>query len=270
MKPLLKNNSFFQQNLLCNIIHNESNIWFSKFEFILEDFSAIEKLDKEVIVICGNSDHAFTESLVLRKPQNVKYIFATNSTCSDNKVIFSLPIGIESSFDAKRIGHGYGYSFADEKESCIQNINSQNFDTKNLIYSNFSTQTNLAVRAHLNEKIKKSKHVTIENKIPLERFFNQIASHEAVLCPIGNGLDTVRTYETFYCNKIPIIYGSNLIYKEIFFDMPCVYIEDIEEINDQKYISEKIEHAKTKKNNLDKAYLNYWIDKIYQKSLELK
>lgn len=265
MNQLLKNDNFFMQNLLCNLMHNEKDIWYCKHEFILDDFESIKKLDNDVIFICGNSDYSFDEFFLQKKPSNVKFIFATNSTCSDNKLVFSLPIGIESAFGSKRNGHGMGFEFAEEKHFHINRVNDQKFDIKNLIYSNFSIQTNPYVRGSINEKIAKSKHVTIESQVSIEHFFNQVASHEAVLCPIGNGLDTVRTYETFYCNKIPIIYGSDLIYKNIFHDMPCIYIEDIEEINDEKHIYDKIKQAQSKKDKLNKAYLNYWIQTILNK-----
>jgi hypothetical protein len=261
---------YFTQNELCNTVHNEKNVWFCKFEYIFEDFATISQLDHEVIFICGNSDYSFTEKILSNKPDNIKYIFATNSTCSDNKSIFSLPIGIESPFGAKRIGHGIGFSFSQEKYSHIQRVNEQKLNIKNLIYSNFLVETNPYIRETINQKIKKSKYVTIQNKVSLENFFNEVASHEAVLCPIGNGLDTVRTYETFYCGKIPIIYGSDLIYKNIFHDMPCVYIHDIEEINDEKYIFDKIEQAKNKKDKFDKAYLKYWLQEISRKIQDLK
>jgi hypothetical protein len=254
------------QNLLCNLLHNEKNIWYSKYEFLLQDFEIIKQMDHDVVVICGNSDYSFDNTLLDKKPKNVKCIFATNSICSDNELVFSLPIGIESSFPAKRQGHGDGFSFAQEKEYHINRVNSQTFNIKNLIYSNFSVTTNQRIRSSINDRIKKSNYVTIESGISLETFYNQVASHEAVLCPIGNGLDTVRTYETFYCGKIPIIYGSDIIYKNLFYDMPCVYISDLDEINDEKYIFLKIEEAKIKKNQIHKAYMNYWIDKILNKT----
>jgi hypothetical protein len=262
MNRLLKINEFFMQNLLCNLLHNGEDIWYSKYEFILQDFEAIKKINCDVTVICGNSDYSFNQYLLDQKPDNVKRIFATNSTCSDNKLVFSLPIGIESSFPTKREGHGFGFCFSDEKHYHINRVNLESFDIKNLIYSNFSINTNPNVRGEINDKIKKSKYVTIESDISFKQYYDQISSHEAVLCPIGNGLDTVRTYEAFYCGKIPIIYGSDLIYKDIFYDMPCVYISDIDEINDEKYIFSKIEDARTKKNKINKAYLNYWIEKI--------
>lgn len=265
MNQLLKNDFLFMQNLLCNALHNGNDIWYSKYEFILQDFEAIKKIDNDVVFICGNSDYSFNHFFLEKKPNNVKCIFATNSICSDNELVFSLPIGIESFFPAKRDGHGNGYSFAKDKEYHINRVNQDSFDIKNLIYSNFSIATNLKVRQGINEKIKKSQYVTVESDVSLETYFNQVSSHEAILCPIGNGLDTVRTYEAFYCNKIPIIYGSNIIYEKIFYDMPCVYIEDIEEINDENHIFLKIQEAKSKKHNLNKAYLNYWIQTILNK-----
>ena len=251
-------NKFFQQNALCNELHNGQEIWFSKFEFALQDFSEVEKLENEVIFICGNSDCSFSERMAERKPPNVRKIYATNSICSDNETIFSLPIGIESAFSANRTGHGQGFSFASQKEEIIRSI--QPKQTKNLIYSNFLIDTNPSIRQFLFNNLRGS-HITKESGVPMSHFFEQIAYHEAVLCPVGNGLDTVRTYETFYCGKVPIIYGSDQVFKQLFFDMPCVYVSSVDEINDESYISAKINEAKNR-TNFEKAYLDYWITAI--------
>jgi hypothetical protein len=86
--------------------------------------------------------------------------------------------------------------------------------------------------------------------------------HEAVLCPIGNGLDTVRTYETFYCGKVPIIYGSDIIYNELFKDMPCLYASSIEELLDEHTMAVRIRNARARIHDIDKAYLEYWLRRI--------
>ena len=56
------------QNLLCNLMHNEKDIWYCKHEFILDDFESIKKLDNDVIFICGNSDYSFDEFFLQKKP----------------------------------------------------------------------------------------------------------------------------------------------------------------------------------------------------------
>jgi len=261
MKPLTRAD-YFQQNVLCNLLHNEKTIWFCKHEYIQQDFEQINQLDNEVIFICGNSDYQVDETTLINRPKNVKYIFATNCFVSNNEDVFTIPIGIESVETTMRDGHGVGFNFAADKIYHLNRIKSVVSQTKNLIYSNFSVNTNHAVRQHINDYIHSCNYITIENNISLEHYFNQICSHEAVLCPIGNGCDTVRTYETLYCGKVPIIYGRDTIYKSLLYDLPCVYIDTLDELHNYKHISIKIEEAKAKTLNLDKAYLNYWVDKI--------
>jgi len=254
--------TFFQQNQLCNIVHNGNAVWFCKFEYMLNDFVEISKLNHEVTFICGNSDYPFTEEYAGRAPQNITRIFATNSMCSDNKRVFSLPIGIESTFPTNRPGHGVGFGFASTKTEQL-NIKALPCATKNLIYANFNVNTNQNIRLPLLNNIKNSHHITVSTPtLDIESYFNNIKTHEAVLCPIGNGLDTVRTYETLYCNRIPIIYGSDIIYNQLFKDLPCVYAKTINEILDREFISSEIERAKPKFANIRMAYLEYWIHKI--------
>lgn len=252
---------FFQQNDFCNLVHNGRDVWFSKHEFLLEDYREIEKIDAPVTVICGNSDYSFTYEMAEKAPSNVKQIFATNSICSDGVFVKTLPIGIESSFSAKRQGHGQSFSFAAEKEQLILKAQQAKNQTKNLIYSNFSVETNREIRGPLSEFLS-GEHITRENNVPMSDFFYQISCHEAVLCPIGNGLDTVRTYETLYCGKIPIIYGSDVIYNQLFLDLPCVHVSSVDQINDEEFISKEIKKAQ-QKNKIDIAYMNYWIRQLY-------
>jgi hypothetical protein len=261
MTPLTRAD-YFQQNVLCNILHNEKTIWFCKHEYIQQDFEKIKNIANDVIFVCGNSDYQIDELTIINRPKNVKYIFATNCFIANDIDIFSIPIGIESVETTMRNGHGVGFDFAADKIYQLNRIKSEKFETKNLIYSNFSIQTNHAVRQGINNYISTCNYITIENSVSMEHYFNQICSHEAVLCPIGNGCDTVRTYETLYCGKIPIIYGSDVVYKSLLYDLPCVYIDTLDEMHNYNHITTKIQEAKSKELNLEKAYLNYWVNKI--------
>lgn len=256
-------NDFFRQNDLCNAIHDGEQIWYCKFEFLQNDVKQIEKLKQDVILIIGNSDCTFTENELKIIPKNVKKIYASNSSCTDNLRVFTIPIGIESTNNSKRPGHGIKFDFASEKDFFIKKIRNTQNKYNNLILANFSLYTNFKVRSELMQQCLQIEHITTsKNTLTYEEYYLEISKHKANLCPIGNGLDTVRTYETLYSNRIPIIYGSDLIYKNLLFDLPCVYIQKLDELKDLNFIKIKIEEAEKKFNNIDKAYLSYWINKI--------
>lgn len=256
--------NFFRQNDLCNAVHNGENIWFCKIEFLNQDLEKIKKINKDITLIIGNSDFTFSRNELEQIPDNVKTIYASNSSCTDNIRVFTLPLGVESTTICKREFHGTPFSFASEKEKNIrQQIEKKDHVYKNLIYCNFSISTNFSVRNELMAKALNIKHITTSNNIlKYDQYYNEICNHKANLCPIGNGFDTVRTYETLYCNRIPIIYGSDIIYKNLLNDMPCIYIKNLEELenleNMQYAINEKLNNFV----NIEKAYLEYWIQKI--------
>lgn len=259
-------NDFFRQNDLCNAVHDDKNIWFCKFEFLQNDIEQIKKIKNDITLIVGNSDCTFTEKELNIIPDNVKKIYASNSCCSDNTRVFTIPIGVESTNNSKRYGHGIKFDFASEKETYIKKAISSDNEYKNLILCNFSLHTNFNVRSYLIQNCINIDHITVsKNNLTYENYYAEICKHKANLCPIGNGIDTVRTYETLYCNRIPIIYGSDLIYKNLLFDLPCVYLDDVSELKDMKFIEEKINKVEKNFQNVNKVYLKYWINKIKQK-----
>jgi hypothetical protein len=257
-------NDFFRQNHLNDILHNEKDIWYCKYELLSQDISKIAQANYKVKLIVGNSDESFTIKDLKNLPTNVEYVFASNNTCADEKKIFSLPLGIESVEDAKRKKHGIGFKFAEEKEVNIKRVREKKpINYKNLILCNFSLQTNYPVRKFLLDNCLNKNHISVQmQRQSYFNYFDEVSNHRAVLCPIGNGLDTVRTYETLYCNRVPIIFGSDIIYNKILFDLPCVYLENVRDISNEMKMIEKILEAETKIKNMEKAYLTYWIKKI--------
>jgi hypothetical protein len=255
---------FFRQNILCNTLHDHQNIWFCKYEHLSQDIETIRKINNKIKLIVGNTDECFTISDYQKLPKNISHVFASNSICSDNKNIFSLPLGIESSEFSKRNGHGIGFDMSVEKETNILRVRDVKPEKyKNLILANFSLQTNYPIRLFLINHCINNNHISVQkNNLSYFQYYNEVSNHRSVLCPIGNGLDTVRTYETIYCNRVPIIFGSDIIYKELFFDLPCVYLKNIDDLKNENEMIKKIEEAEKKFNNTHKVYLKHWTDKI--------
>lgn len=53
--------------------------------------------------------------------------------------------------------------------------------------------------------------VTVEqSRCPYQEFYRRILDHEFVLAPRGNGLDTVRVWETLYLGRVPVLIRGTL------------------------------------------------------------
>ena len=119
MKNLKKIN-VFQLNKLSKL-HDGKNIFFTKTDYLMDDFKTIEQLNNDVILISGNSDYTITDFHLERMPSNIKAWFATNVIVEHPKII-PIPLGIENFEPAIRPEHGVGYDRGKTKESFFYNF----------------------------------------------------------------------------------------------------------------------------------------------------
>lgn len=102
---------------------------------------------------------------------------------------------------------------------------------RKLLYLNFQN--------HTSERVQLKQHyaafagegwVTLEQKanVPYREFLNEMAQHEFVLCPSGNGLDCYRTYEALYLGCIPVMAKSEFAFK--FQRLPVLLVPSLFEV----------------------------------------
>ena len=150
------------------------------------------------------------------------------------------------------------------------------FDEKDLnvptdfMYANFGIESNPGWRNKVKDMCTKSDFVNFEqSKLSYIQFINNILSHEAVVCPIGNGLgDNHRIYETLYLNRIPIVFSKNqnILYDKIYSKLPVVMVDDLDELLDYDIMQEKVNKAKTK--SIDTIRFSYWKNRILESCSE--
>jgi len=259
-----------QTNFLSRL-HNGKDIFFCKTDYLVKDFDRISKLDNEVILISGNSDYGITDTLVSQSPKNIKKWFCVNRTSYNDKLV-TIPLGIENYSVCRRDGHGYVWPHVHEKVRLL----SQEYDVKpqEFIYSNFTVGTNVLHRSRVRQIAIGSSHINHEdpNKSDYSNYIKQILNHEAVVCPQGNGGvpegDNHRIYEVLYCGRIPLTFAKDY-YKKIHHKFPVVLLDDPSELEDEKYLREKINEVKSK--SFDEKYLTnkYWESLILKESESL-
>ncbi|MBA3721619.1 MAG: hypothetical protein H0W88_04385 [Parachlamydiaceae bacterium] len=97
--------------------------------------------------------------------------------------------------------------------------------------------------------------------IPKTQYFEELASCTFTLAPRGIGMDTVRLWEALLLNCIPIVKHCEL--DDLYADLPILFIDEWEQIN-EKFLIEKEKEIKSKSFSRDKAFFDFWANKIYK------
>lgn len=268
-----------QMNKYCNDFHNGENIYFCKIDFILQEFSFLRHIGRDVILIVSSGDITFTENHLNHCPSNVKQIFATNTNII-NDLVIPIPTGIENELTASREGHGIVNSEIFPKLKYLKSQDRKLINIFDKFYANFSVQSagthlNSIHRGYRNE-IKKiceeSNFIDFESGLDLDEYFKKVLSYKASISPTGNGIECVRTWELMYMDRVPIVVGGlNLhspIYENIYKHLPLIFIENLELLTDKNFLMKKVDEAMTKPK--DKLDYNYWKDFISEKIKEKK
>jgi len=260
-----------QMNRFCNDLHNDENIIFCKTDYIVEEFNRISSKKNKIILIVGNSDYRFDDNLLKLCPNNVKHIFATNCTTSDNRVT-PLPYGVEMEVQSSREGHGYVNESIFEKIPYLTGeIEGNKTPKNNKLLSNFTVSTNHNFRSPVESFSKNCDNINYLENIPFSDFASNVKSHLGTISPMGNGIECIRTYEVLYMGEIPFVIGNNHDYKniksKIYDELPIVFIDDLSKLNSIDFILNEIQRVQNK----SKEFLSYsyWKNRIIEFSKKL-
>jgi hypothetical protein len=245
-------------------LHDGNKIIFCKTDFIFNEFELISKIPNDVILITGNSDYPIDESRFHLKPNNVKKWYAQNAIANDECLI-PLPIGLENKLDSVRPGHGIGYyDRVLEKEQLLSRSITKQPIKK--YYSNFNVETNYLYRSKIKSICENSPHIDWEeSNLSLTEFFDKILDYEAIICPIGNGVDTHRLWEVLYSNRTPItIRVGNFKIYELYEKLPVVILDDENDLYNEKLLDNKIKEVKNNQYDMSLLDYSYWETLIKQ------
>jgi|TARA_R110002020_G_scaffold5803_3_gene23780 hypothetical protein len=100
----------------------------------------------------------------------------------------------------------------------------------------------------------------IDNKTLLKKdFYELVASHDYVLCPAGNGIDTYRLWETLYLGSTPII---DYDYQPYLQELGAIRFRTLSDINLVDLNLVKLEWSKNMQKNTELLDLGYWEERI--------
>lgn len=207
-----------------NSVMSTTPIYFVKTDLVKIFFNRLLPTE-DFILITHNSDiqinHLYNTFLEIK---NLVKWFAQNVNYSHKKLI-PIPIGIAN----PEWPHGNIFT--------LTNTIDKKHNKQQLLYANFNTKTNHSHRQYCLQHISSK---FIENNVSFETYLTHTAKAYFSICPLGNGIDSHRIWESLYLKTIPIAESTyNIRYLKQMHDLPIILIDDWGSFN-QLELNEKI------------------------------
>jgi hypothetical protein len=229
----------------------------------------LKKINKDFILVTGDSDLSITDNLICTNILNNKYLqkwFAQNLDLI-NKKISSIPIGLDyhSRWQNPNIwGGGAVLPSTQEAELMATVAQSKKWsDRKELIYCSWHHNINRGDRITCYNNIDKSICLFEEKYISRLDSWRRQVEFKFIVSPEGEGIDCHRTWEAILLGCVPIIKKSKNV--SVFDELPVIIVEnwtDVTEYNLQKFIDK----IKENKYDFNRIRMSYWIKIIKNKS----
>jgi len=211
-------------------------------------------LKKKIIFISHNSDKSITPDLYAQITPNIIRWFSPNIQVIGER-IESVPLGIENL-------QRFEFHHIRKEEKMLQKIQEEK-TLRNLVFMCHSThQANIEDRLEAYKVLANKPYVTSiyrPNIFDFDNYIDNIYHHKFVICPEGNGIDCHRNWESLYMDTIPIMKRNiNTTYYE---DLPICFIENWNQVTEE-FLNKEYDRIINTEWNLDKAYFEYWRDRI--------
>lgn len=213
------------------------------------------------IIVSGHCDKELDEYTFNKydKPFIIKW-FSTNASIIHPKVI-GLPHGLTNDCDDTPLHRILG------NLQIFDEVLKQPHRPTSLVYMNFAIHTNWRVRQPIWDYFSNFSFITRKqcvlqnyNLEDRKNFLNDLYNSKFVICPEGNGIDTVRMWEALYCRCIPIVKRNTAL--RYFEGLPILWIEHWNEVTNP----EKLERIYNEMMQIDwdfeKLKIGYWIELI--------
>ena len=197
------------------------------------------------VLLSGNSDFDF-HSIDETNFGGIRAIFLQNSFISDNKRIFTLPIGLENAEYASN-GRISLYS----KKITLNKLNSVQVGP----FGNTHYERN-----YLSNLVSDSQISCTKFRVSTRKHIRNIDAHQYVACPRGNGVDTHRVWETLYRGSSPVLLRNSWSESIQNMGFPVNLIEDwkdIRSVTSQKNTLNPLQIRST-----SMLWMQYWQEKI--------
>jgi len=197
-------------------------------------------LENPITLISHNGDDGVDEFFLqyLETPKILKW-FCQNRYISHKK-LFSLPIGIGN----KQWPHG--------NIPLLDHIRQTTNNKTNLVYKNFSIDTNFYKRNYCNT-VTNNNGIYMSPQCSISENWNFITKSYFCITPHGNGVDSHRIWECLYLNTIPVVEKHECFSQ--FTDLHILFVDDYSIVTPDYLESQK---SILINKNIKKLDINYW------------
>jgi hypothetical protein len=240
----------FDYNELNTNIYKNNSIIFCKTDRLNQLFDFIKFSKRKYVLITHMSDYPINECRFKKAPSSIVKWYAENAVYEHPNLI-SIPLGLENHWGnqkGKFTNHEWFLANIDRLKNKVKNSE---------LYCNWNPTTNES-RQHITEKIKSNGlQLNIQHNLSFEDYCTNMASHQFVVCPPGNGIDTHRLWESLYLGCFPIVLRHK-IYNS--YNLPILQINDWGEINSKLLDNHAIKW--NKELHHQELYMAHWANLI--------
>ncbi|MFV0416213.1 MAG: exostosin family protein [Chthoniobacterales bacterium] len=200
-----------------NPCFQNGDVVFCKIDEVWRLFRALRRTRKRIILVTGEGDKPVSPELWKQRPPHVSVWFGMNMFAMGDSA-YPIPLGL---------GNASGTITPNWGE--IQTALDSSPARTKLLYANFGTRSNPAIREPLQEWVGRSDQNWItrqphSNAAGKAGYLQDLLSHHFILCPPGNGEDTHRMWEALYCGAVPVVRKSPAM--RDFHELPILFVDD--------------------------------------------
>lgn len=209
-------------------------------------FPVLGKRRAKVVLVTAESDKEVTPDEAI--PPQVGAWFSTNT---NNPRVHPLPLGLGNSYckltvKAPELAEVHGSSKA------------------GLLYVNFRVTSNEAERRPVWDSYQEGERQGWVTRQPGDvgglDYARELARHEFVICPPGNGTDTHRLWEALYTGSVPVVQRSRKL--EFFEDLPILFVEHLEGLS-REFLREQARRMASREDwNWPKLFVPWWRERF--------
>lgn len=187
-------------------------------------------------------------------------IFATNSVSVANRV-FQIPLGLTNHTRESSLHEIFG-----DNSLLLDAFQEARHPTnyEHSIYLSMTLTNNTSARSALVETLRSYTPCRIEtptfSKRGRRNYLVSLSNHSLIPCPVGNGPDTHRIWETLYMGGVPVILKSKYL-SPLLADLPVIQIDNWNELMDPKSMEQQWHKAKNCQ-DLSALDIDYWLYRI--------
>jgi|GEM_PF-6288882 len=241
-------------------------IFFVKTDFLAHFMSSIRPhLRQKYKIITGSSDYTIPSGgagdFTVLLDDNLLVSWYGYNIVTNHPKLKPIPLGIPT-LRALELGHQFGDNRLFLRKLNEFRQNPGRHKKPKLIYWGSPGNTTPSRREIFNNTIRKIEYVTITERRDYEDYLTDLEQHKFVICPEGNGLDTLRVWESLHFRAIPVVNRS--VYMSLYDgEFPILYVDKWPELDhftpdflNEEYVKLMEIHYE------DKLRFEYWADAI--------